>query len=360
MKKALKIIVKIAAVILSVVLVIAAVLFFPLTGEEHLQIFAASDTFDISTIQTVEKEAGKPFKILVLADTQLWMSPSQNKQCFGEIKALVEKSKPDLIVMVGDNVSGVTARFDIKKLIDTMESFGIPWAPVFGNHDNEIPMNSLNWQGDQYEKAEHCLFSKGPSNLYGGGNYAVNITENSKVVETLYMLDNGRYLKYNDGSTREIYIGYDQIAWYKWNVEGIKKAEGKITDSMVFTHFAPPQMRIAVKKMSDLDEATGVYTVQSEYGSGKCAYLPSGAPVDSGFFDLCKSLGSTKHMFFGHDHENDASVTYDGITMTYAMKTGLSPKPWNFAKNTGGTLVTLNTAGDGVNTAIENIVITEW
>ncbi|NMP38336.1 MAG: hypothetical protein GX051_09515 [Clostridiales bacterium] len=358
MKNSKKVILKTASVILSATVVVATVLFFPLNGKEHIQIWSASDEFNISEIRTVEKTPGKPFKILVLADTQLWSSPSQNKQCFGEIEALVSRSQPDFIVMVGDNVSGVTARFDIDKLIKLMDSFKIPWAPVFGNHDNEIPMNSLNWQGDKYEEAEYCVFGKGPSNLYGCGNYAVNITENGKAIETLFLLDNGRYIKYDDGSTKEIYMGYEQMAWYKWNVEGIAKTQGKAVPSMVFTHFAPPEMREAVEKLSSLDEGSGVYTVKPEYGSGKCTYLPSSAPVDSGFFDLCKTLGSTKHMFFGHDHENTASLTFEGITMTYALKTGVSPKPWNFAEQTGGTLITLTTADGEVNTDIENIVIT--
>ena len=148
------------------------------------------------------------------------------------------------------------------------------------------------------------------------------------------------------------------MAWYKWNVEGIKNAQSETVPSMIFTHFAPPQMREAVEKLSSLDEGSGVYTVKSEYGSGKCAYLPSCAPVDSGFFDLCRELGSTKHMFFGHDHENNASLTFEDITMTYALKTGVSPKPWNFAEQTGGTLITLTTDNGEVNAAIENIIIT--
>ena len=78
---------------------------------------------------------------------------------------------------------------------------------MFGNHDSEIPMTTLNWQGDQLLKSEYCLFQKGPSNLYGCGNYAVNITEKGEPIYTLFLLDNGRYYEYEDGSKREIYMG---------------------------------------------------------------------------------------------------------------------------------------------------------
>ena len=109
-------------------------------------------------------------------------------------------------------------------------------------------MTTLNWQGDQLLKSEYCLFQKGPSNLYGCGNYAVNITEKGEPIYTLFLLDNGRYYEYEDGSKREIYMGYEQIAWYEWNVKGIEKAAGRLIPSMTFSHFALPEMRQAVEK----------------------------------------------------------------------------------------------------------------
>lgn len=183
------------------------------------------DPFDIADIQTVSKDR-EDFKILLFTDTQLWMNPKDNQACYEQMKKLVEKTKPDMLTTVGDNISGVTSRFLLKKLVQVMDSFELPWTVVFGNHDNEIPMTTLNWQGDQFLKSEYCLFQKGPSNLYGCGNYVINITENGSPVYTLFMLDNGRYTEYDDGSTREIYMGHEQIAWYEWNVKGIAAAAG--------------------------------------------------------------------------------------------------------------------------------------
>ena len=64
------------------------------------------------------------------------------------------------------------------------------------------------------------------------------------------------------------------------------------------------------------------------------------------FFDQCLALGSTTHIFCGHDHENNASITHQGITMTYGLKTGPSPAPWNSAEETGGTIITIHTASN--------------
>lgn len=355
-KKIMKTVFSVLAVILAVVIVIAAVLFFPLTGEKHVEVWSSGQEFDISTIQTVEKDPNEDFKILVFVDTQLWMDPSDNNACYEQMRALVEKTQPDMLATVGDNISGVTSRFLLKDFIEVMDSFELPWTVVFGNHDDEIPMTTLNWQGDQYMESEYCLFQKGPSNLYGCGNYAVNITENGSPVYTLFMFDNGRYTEYDDGSTKEIYMGYEQIAWYEWNVKGIAAAAGKTVPSMVFSHFAQPEFKEALEQYAVYHEADGSYTVPEAYGFGSCDYLPGCAPVKSGFFDKCRELGTT-HMICGHDHENNAVITYEGVTMAYGMKTGPSPAPWNFAEETGGTLVTIHTEGSNAAASVEHVVL---
>ena len=40
-------------------------------------------------------------------------------------------------VVTGDNVSALFTDWLIDDVIDCMESLGVPWAPVFGNHDGE-------------------------------------------------------------------------------------------------------------------------------------------------------------------------------------------------------------------------------
>lgn len=344
-------------VALAAVVATAGILFFPLVGKKHIDVWSADRQFDLNEIKTVEKK-GEDFKILLFADTQLWANLAINKQCYDEMDALVEKVHPDMIVLTGDNVSAMNTRFSINNFIRHMESYGIPWANVFGNHDNEIPSNTLNWQGDKYMAAEHCLFEKGPSNLYGCGNYVINISENGSPVYSLFFFDNGRYIKYSEEKKAEVYMGYEQIAWYEWNVKGIAEAAGRVVPSMTFSHFAQPEFREAVEKYGVQDE-NGRYNIPAEHGFGYCSYLPGAAPVNSGFVKKCIELGSTKYLFCGHDHENNASVTDNGITMTYGLKTGPSPVPWNFATETGGTVITVSGSGAEQNVNIENVIITK-
>lgn len=356
-RKALKIIKKSICIFLVLSISVLTALFFPLNGEKHIEIWSADKQFDISKIQTVDKTRND-FKILMFTDTQLWSDLSVNSKCYKEMDALVEKTNPDLIVLPGDNLSALASRFSIYNFIDHMDSYKIPWAPVFGNHDAEIPTTSKNWQADLYSKSEYCLMEKGPSNLWGCGNYVINITENGFPVYTLFMFDNSEYTEYENGEKSEIWMSYDQIAWYEWNVKGIAKACEKTVNSMTFSHFAFPEFKNAIEKYA-IKEDDGSYTIPEEYGYGYCDYLPGTSPVNSGFVDKCRELGSTKYIFCGHDHENNASITVDGITYAYGLKTGPSPIPWNHAEETGGTLITL--VGDEENQSInvENIVITK-
>ena len=362
-KKGVRIFIIVLCVVLVLALITVGVLFFPLNGKKHIDVWGMTQDFNMSEdVQSVKKTPGEKFKILLITDIQLWSNISDNNKAYDEVRALVEKSHPNLILTLGDNVSGVSSRFLIKEFIGVMDSFKIPWAPIYGNHDNEIPMTTLNWQGDKYEESEYCLFKKGPSNLYGCGNYVINITENDKPIQSLFMMDNGRYTEYDDGSKGEIYMGYEQIAWYEWNVKGIAEETGKTVPSMVFTHFAQPQFKAVLEEVKELPvnkDKTEDFIVPEEYGYGTFDYTPGVAKVDSGFFQKCKELDSTKYLVCGHDHENDASVTYDGITMTYGLKTGPSPAPWNNATEMGGTVITLGNADSDYAVSFENIVITK-
>lgn len=344
-------------IFLALALAVLGTLFFPLNGKKHIEIWSKNQPFDINKIQTVDKTR-EDFKILMFTDTQLWSDLSINSKCYDEMDALVKKTQPDLIVLPGDNLSALASRFSIYNFINHMDAYEIPWAPVFGNHDAEIPTTSKNWQADLYIQSEYCLMEKGPSNLSGCGNYVINITENDMPIYTLFMFDNSEYTEYENGETRETWMDYDQIAWYEWNVKGIEEFAGRTIESMTFSHFAFPEFKEAIEKYG-IKGNDGSYTIPEEYGYGFCAYLPGTSPVNSGFVEKCKELGSTKYIFCGHDHENNASITADGITYTYGLKTGPSPVPWNHAEETGGTLITLSGSGEHQSVSIENIVITQ-
>ena len=76
---------------------------------------------------------------------------------------------------------------------------------------------------------------------------------------------------------------------------------------------------------------------------GKNSEAVCSAPVNNGFFDLCKELGSTKNMIVGHDHVNSSSIVYEGIRLTYGLKLG---EGCYFEEGmTGGTTLSIHSDG---------------
>lgn len=71
--------------------------------------------------------------------------------------------------------------------------------------------------------------------------------------------------------------------------------------------------------------------------------------------DKCKETGSTKYIFCGYDHESNAGIAYDSIAYTYGFKTVPSPVPWNFAKETDGTRITITGEKDNQSVNIEHM-----
>jgi len=106
---------------------------------------------------SIQLTPGKPFTILQLTDMQVINSDTELRKisipdadgnlpvipedlmekCFIPMKKVIEEAKPDLLLITGDIVYGC---FDhnglfLKLLVDFIDSFGIEWTLVFGNHD---------------------------------------------------------------------------------------------------------------------------------------------------------------------------------------------------------------------------------
>lgn len=331
--------------VLLVVVVVAAVVCAPRMGKTNIQIWSPLDEYTVDSAQSMEKKKGEDFKILQITDTQLFMSKKENDETLALVKKLAAEQKPNLIVLTGDNVSGFFTAPLLKKVIACMEEIGIPWAPVYGNHDSE-GQASLKWQGEQFQNSENCLYKPGASNISGEGNYIINVKEDGNIINSLFMIDSHNKFEYSEGVKDYAYIEQDQINWYEWAIKGVSKAqfgeynlaENKVVPSMAFFHIALPEMAIALE--GSLDE-NNLGEVPESIGTGAIRERITCPPYNSGLFNVMKELGSTKDVFVGHDHSNDASLTYQGIRMTYGVKTGPSPHQWNDAVAYGGTLITI-------------------
>lgn len=210
-----------------------------------------------------------------------------------------------------------------------------------GNADQRGLVSEF-WADYRLTRAKNCLFCCGPKGM-GDGNYIINITENGKVIHTLFMMDSHHEEEMQIGSYDHFYP--QQLKWYKWAVKGIKAENGKTVKSSVFMHIPVPEYQDAWDSVFDAEKNE----LKEPYKSAAFCKLHenNGAPLfNNGFFELCQELGSTENMVCGHDHKNCFTIPYKGINLTYAMKTGYGCY-WERETN-GGTTVTVKSDGSSV------------
>ena len=268
------------------------------------------DAFNDSRIKIVNKKANKDFVILNLADIQIcdFDASKDKKAIHRQIDYLVEQTKPDLITLTGDQVWSNENRYSLKTIISWMEDYQIPWAPIFGNHDmgNEghIPVASQEYSCDLYEKANYCLFDRGPTNIGSLGNYVINIMDGDNIYKTLFMVD--------AGVNQEILPA--QIDYFKWNIDGITANNNGVKPSgMAFMH-------IPVDEYYD-----AYYSYLKEPGTlvqgDVYHYYQLGGQLTTGFFDFCLD-NNVDNIVAGHQHGNSFSILYKNIWCTASLKTG--------------------------------------
>ena len=284
----------------------------------------------------VEVEGGRQPRILQLADTQI-IDPTQirndpnadndpdkrlkdmEERCFKYLRQVINRTQPDLILITGDVIYG---QFDdsgeaLKELVKFLDGFGIPWAPVYGNHDNESHIGVL-WQNELLENAEHCLFKAGE--VTGNGNYTVGIRQNGKLTRVFFMMDSNGCNNPGKNSVLHIMPGgqgflEDQVEWFVNQGNAIKTAHPETNFTFVF-HIPFKTFREAMATATSRDMG------MTATGNGSFGLKPGGGgdwDRDGAIYNKMKELG-TDSILVGHIHGISASVVYDGIRFQYGQK----------------------------------------
>lgn len=335
------------AYIMTLFQIVSPLAFNIAKGDSLYTSWSPSDDYKIEDTIVLEKNPDKDFVVLNFTDLQMKDAEAlgeAGQNVYNTMKKLVDDLNPDLITVTGDNAWSTVAYI---KTIEMLDSFGIPWAPVMGNHDGEGTLGEA-WCASSFVRAENCLFRYGPKDM-GYGNYIINITENGEVVHTLYMMDTHSGADFTDENGNKV-SGYDTIwknqeEWYSWAVNGINEDAGKKVESSLFIHIPLYEYRTAWAEAYDTE--AGAYRpgwAETSFGVNNEAVCSP--PVNTGFFSVIKALDSTKNVLCGHDHINDTSIVYDGVRLTYALKTGPACY-WNAAQS-GGTTLTISSDGSAV------------
>ncbi len=305
------------------------------------------------------------FKILQISDTHIGgsvVTKTKDLKALDAIRRLVEYTNPDLIIVTGDLVYptpiqtfGLNNQTAMYQLTLFFNNLGVPWTFTYGNHETEFyalknvnDLNNLVLYGasKMYNNKNSLLYYNANNFIHGRSNMIFEIINPDKTInQVLYLLDSGDYYsrKLNDYD----YIRDDQVEWYKSTLTKI----GINNSSMIFFHMPLVETEVAINKYLNHDKDVKYYF--GKFNEPVCA-----SKYQSKLFETAVSLGSTKAMFYGHDHTNNISLEYKGIRLTYDLSIdylatiGIENK----TQYRGATLITLK---DNSNFDIEQIKLTD-
>lgn len=319
----------------------------------------------------------RDFKVVQLTDIHIGgglFSLKKDAKAMNAVAAMITAEKPDLVVLTGDMVYPVPFQagtfnneISTKLLITLMEKLGVYYTVCFGNHDSEAYGTHTRQQiSDLWADPDlkYSLYQEGLEDVDGYGNHIIKVkNSNGLVKNAFFMLDSHDYI---DGDILGIQWKYDnihenQIQWYKDAVLSIN-AQNKAIDpkcpmfsSLAFFHIPLEEYGMA---WNEFRENNYQDTENVKYFDGwyheddEKSYC--GIYSDN-MFETMLELGSTKGIFCGHDHVNNASLEYKGIRLTYGMSidylayTDLNKK----GAQRGCTVITLSPDGK-LSVSLEN------
>ena len=270
------------------------------------------------------------FRVVCCADIHL----QTEEHVFGltVLERLIDKTHPDLLVLLGDNACGRLDDVIEKEIIKFFERKKLYYAFILGNHDSEhlittelskhqevnkelydsVQRKYRTYKFNALAKSKYCVARIGEPNLFGAGNYSINIKNSSGIIKTLYFFDSGDYIygakRVDIGTEKRCYdhIHDDQLEWYKGEV---KKNNA---DSIAFLHI-PLKEYWNAYRLSLLP----FYCLNRSFGNNY--EKPCFSDMPDNTFKTFKECGSTKVVVVGHDHKNDSCIKYKGIKLMYSQ-----------------------------------------
>jgi hypothetical protein len=228
------------------------------------------------------------------------------------IEAVLAAEQPDLAVLTGDVLEGRRCHdpaASCREAVRPLDERGVPWAAVFGNHDDEGALDRAGLMSVQ-EASPNCLSEPGPASVTGVGNYLLRVESSAgrAAAAALYFLDSGSYAPAGPG--HYAWIQRDQTAWFLARSRALA-AERPPAEAprpaLAFFHIPLPEY----------DEVWDFHSCRG------CKFEAVFCPaLNSGFFAALHQAGDVIGTFVGHDHVNDFMGSLHGIRLCYGRATG--------------------------------------
>jgi hypothetical protein len=255
------------------------------------------------------------FTIVQFTDLH-WRNGDELDQRTGRLlHAVLQAERPDLVVLTGDVIDGsecIEPAWSWRQAVAPIIEHGLPWAAIFGNHDDEGPLSRQQLMRVQQE-CPGCLSQPGPAELAGSGNYVLTIASSGsdEPAASLYFLDSGGHTA--DGEYT--WITPEQIQWFldfseRRRLERLSPSASEIwrpQPALVFFHIP----------IQEFDEVWQRGTCSGSKQEAVCS-----PRYNSGLFSALRSRSEVLGVFVGHDHLNDFDGTLHGIRLCYGRTSG--------------------------------------
>ncbi|KAH3672751.1 hypothetical protein WICMUC_004157 [Wickerhamomyces mucosus] len=262
---------------------------------------------------TISSSRQKNYKIIQVADLHFSTHEGICRDQFPEIEnckadqrtlkflnQILDIESPDLVLLTGDQIFGEDSFDSITTLLKVVNPFvlrKIPFAFMFGNHDDEGSMSRSEIMQFLESQIPYSLSSHGPTDIDGVGNYIFqlfdqdkNDDDNELPLISFYVLDSHKY-----SPNPKLMPGYD---WIKESqLEYIIKESQRLSIPQTLKHLSFGLFHIPLPEHGNLH--------QGFIGNYKEAIT---APRhNSHARDVLQKLGISI-VTVGHDHCNDYCV----------------------------------------------------
>ena len=292
------------------------------------------------------------FKVMHITDVHIgggFLSKGYDEKALNAVALMVTKEKPDLLIVTGDvafpvpytagtfnNYSGA------KAFANLMETLGVYWDVTFGNHDSEAysyfdreDIAALYGSGE----FEHCLFQAGPKDVDGYGNHTIEVKNSDGIItQAMILIDSQAYIKDNiiesiKGTYDNIHL--NQVEWYedeikRMNAENsktIKEIQGDVNGGLYEKYGTVKTQAFFHIPLVEMGDAWAEF-VENDFNDTENFKYFDGIIAEGGrriycglgedeLFEKMLELGSTKGIYNGHDHVNNTTFEYKGVTFSY-------------------------------------------